>query len=141
MTNTTFVTVADQIPAGTATPHKENGWRAPHWYGAAFTRAGTSTYTTAEDMMKYARAVVERQAPGLAALEPVADADEARIGLAWITSQMSGRTLTWHNGGTGGYRSMLGPGPGDRPSRPGAERLHALGRRSRAAARGCRVGG
>ncbi len=107
MTNTTFVTAADQIPAGTATPHKDNGWRAPHWYGAAFTPAGTSTYTTAEDMMKYARAVVERQAPGLAALEPVADADDGRIGLAWMTSEMSGQTLTWHNGNTGGYRSML----------------------------------
>ena len=107
MTNTTFVTAAGQIPAGTATPHKDNGWRAPHWYGAAFTPAGSSTYTTAEDMMKYARAVVERQAPGLAALDPVADADQGRIGLAWITSQVSGRTLTWHNGNTGGYRSML----------------------------------
>jgi CubicO group peptidase (beta-lactamase class C family) len=107
MTNTTFVTAADQIPAGTAAPHKENGWRAPHWYGAAFTPAGTSTYTTAEDMMKYARAVVESRAPGLAALEPVADADGGGVGLAWFTSQMSGRTLTWHNGGTGGYRSML----------------------------------
>ena len=87
MTNTTFVTAADHIPAGTATPNQENGWRAPHWYGTAFTPAGTSTYTTAEDMMKYARAVVERQAPGLAALEPVADADQGRIGLAWMTSR------------------------------------------------------
>ena len=139
MTNTTFVTAADQIPAGTATPHKDNGWRAPHWYGAAFTPAGTSTYTTAEDMMKYARAVVEGQAPGLAALEPVADADQGRIGLAWITSDVSGRTLTWHNGNTGGYRSMLALDRADRPSRPGAEQLHALGRRSRAAACGGRI--
>jgi CubicO group peptidase (beta-lactamase class C family) len=107
MTNTTFVTAADQIPAGAATPHKDNGWRAPHWHGAAFTPAGSSTYTTAEDMMKYARAVVEGQAPGLAALEPMADADYGRIGLAWMTSQMSGQTLTWHNGNTGGYRNML----------------------------------
>ncbi|HEY5784551.1 MAG TPA: serine hydrolase domain-containing protein [Microlunatus sp.] len=107
MTNTTFVTAADQIPAGTANPHKDNGWRAPHWYGAAFTPAGSSTYTTAEDMMEFARALVEGQAPGLAALDPVADADDGRIGLAWITSQLSGRTITWHNGNTGGYRSML----------------------------------
>ena len=127
MTNTTFVTAADQIPAGTATPHKDNGWRAPHWYGAAFTPAGTSTYTTAEDMMKYARAVVERQAPGLAALDPVADADEGRIGLAWITSEMSGRTLTWHNGNTGGYRSMLALDRAPGPSRP---RCSAAPRRS-----------
>jgi CubicO group peptidase (beta-lactamase class C family) len=107
MTNTTFATAADQFPAGTATPHLENGWRAPHWYGAAFTPAGTSTYTTAEDVMKYARAVVERKAPGLSALEPKFDADASRVGLAWMTLPMSGRTFTFHNGGTGGYRSML----------------------------------
>ncbi|HEX8508305.1 MAG TPA: serine hydrolase domain-containing protein, partial [Propionibacteriaceae bacterium] len=72
MTNTTFVTAAHEIPEGSATPHNENGWRAPHWYGAAFTPAGTSTITTAEDVMKYARAIMEGKAPGLAALEPVA---------------------------------------------------------------------
>ena len=134
MTNTTFVTAADQIPAGTATPHKDNGWRAPHWYGAAFTPAGSSTYTTAEDMMEFARALVEGQAPGLAALDPVADADQGRIGLAWITStdirtdahlaQRQHRRIPLH----------AGPGPTDRPSRPGAEQLHPPGRRSRAAA-------
>ena len=107
MTNTIFVTAAGQIPAGTAAPHKDNGWRAPHWYGAAFTPAGSSTYTTADDMMKYARAVMERRAPGLAALDPVADADHGRVGLAWMTIEGSGRTLTWHNGNSGGYRSML----------------------------------
>jgi len=57
--------------------------------------------------MKYARAVVEKQAPGLPALEPRADADVGRIGLAWITSKVSEQTLTWHNGSTGGNRSML----------------------------------
>ena len=139
MTNTTFVTAADQIPAGTATPHKDNGWRAPHWYGAAFTPAGTSTYTTAEDMMKYARAVVEGQAPGLAALEPVADADEGRIGLAWMTS--AGVRTDAHLAQRQHRRIPLhaGPGPGNRPSRPGAQQLHTLGRRFRAAARGGRI--
>lgn len=107
MTNTTFVTSADQIPEGLPYPRKENGWRAPHWYGEAFAPAGTSTVTTAEDVMKYARAVVKGTAPGLAALEPVADADAGQIGLAWRTFDVSGRTLSWHNGGTGGHRSML----------------------------------
>jgi hypothetical protein len=37
----------------------------------------------------------------------VADADTGRTGLAWITTQVGGQTLTWHNGSTGGYRSML----------------------------------
>jgi CubicO group peptidase (beta-lactamase class C family) len=107
MTNTTFVMTADQIPDETPTPRKENGWWRPHWYGEAFAPAGTSTVTTAEDVMKYTRAVVEGKAPGLMALEPVAATDAGRIGLAWMTFEVSGRTLTWHNGGTGGYRSML----------------------------------
>ena len=96
--------------------------------------AGSSTYTTAEDMMAFARALVEGQAPGLAALDPVADANQGRIGLAWITSHISGRTLTWHNGNTGGYRSMLAL---DRQTGQAVLVLNSstrLGRRSRAAA-------
>ncbi|WP_375423459.1 serine hydrolase domain-containing protein [uncultured Friedmanniella sp.] len=107
MTNTVFVTDAAQLPAGTADPHTDNGWRAPHWYGPAFTPAGAATVTTAEDVTAYARAVLDRRVPGLAALTPVSDATNGRIGLAWFTRETEGRALTWHNGGTGGYRSML----------------------------------
>ena len=111
----------------------DNGWRAPHWYGTAFTPAGTSTYTTAEDMMKYARAVVERQAPGLAALEPVADADQGRIGLAWMTLDVSGRTLDLaQRRHRRIQRVMLALDRDHRPSRPGARTAPPRsGRRSR----------
>lgn len=107
MTHTAFVTQAEQLPAGTADPHHDNGWRAPHWYGPAFTPAGAATLTTLEDVTTYARAVLDRRVPGLAALTPTTETTSGRIGLAWFTRETGGRSLTWHNGGTGGYRSML----------------------------------
>jgi hypothetical protein len=107
MTHTVFVTEADQLPAGAASPHHDNGWRAPHWYGPAFTPAGAATVTTLEDVTAYARAVLDRRVPGLDALTPRTETTNGRIGLAWFTRETRGRALTWHNGGTGGYRSML----------------------------------
>ena len=49
-------------------------------------------------------------APGLAALDPVANfaGPAARIGAGWMTLDAKGRKVTWHNGGTGGFRSWVG---------------------------------
>ncbi|MEU0067785.1 hypothetical protein ABZ085_31975, partial [Streptomyces albidoflavus] len=48
-------------------------------------------------------------AAGVGALDPVAPFGAgARIGAAWITVEIDGRPVTWHNGGTGGFRSWLG---------------------------------
>jgi CubicO group peptidase (beta-lactamase class C family) len=30
------------------------------------------------------------------------------IGMNWIIRSMNGREVTWHNGGTGGYRTWIG---------------------------------
>jgi CubicO group peptidase (beta-lactamase class C family) len=43
------------------------------------------------------------------AIEPRADMGGSKIGLAWITTMPPGGVpFTWHNGGTGGYRSFIG---------------------------------
>ena len=107
MTGTTFALTAEQVPADALPVHKENGWRAPYWYGSGFAPAGTSTWSTADDMMRYAQAVLAGSAPGLSALEPRADSSNGRIGLAWQISEVDGRVITWHNGGTAGSRTML----------------------------------
>ncbi len=107
MTATTIAMTAAEVPAGATPIHKENGWRAPYWYGSGFAPSGTSTYTTAADLARYAQAVLAGTAPGMAALDPRADSDNGRIGLAWQTSEIEGRVITWHNGGTGGTRTML----------------------------------
>jgi CubicO group peptidase (beta-lactamase class C family) len=107
MTSTTFAVTAADIPEGAVRGHRANGWRAPYWYGEAYLPAGASTWTTAEDMAKYVWAVLTRQAPGMAALEPEAEAGNGQIGLAWQITEFQDREITWHNGGTGGMRSML----------------------------------
>jgi CubicO group peptidase (beta-lactamase class C family) len=46
--------------------------------------------------------------PGLDALEPRWDADNgSRVGYAWFTNRIGGVDITWHNGRTGGFTSML----------------------------------
>jgi CubicO group peptidase (beta-lactamase class C family) len=107
MTATTFAATANDIPNGALEGHKSNGWRAPHWYGAGFAPAGSGTWTTAEDLTRFAAAVLAGKAPGMAALEPEAEASNGEIGLAWQISEVDRREITWHNGGTGGMHAML----------------------------------
>ena len=48
------------------------------------------------------------RAPGAAALDPVARfSGPLRIGAAWLTLDRRGTQLTWHDGGTGGFRSVV----------------------------------
>lgn len=68
--------------------------------------------STAADMATYARALLDGDpslgvAPGTVLDPRWDDGDEGRVGLAWFTQSFDGRTVTWHNGGTGGFRSML----------------------------------
>ena len=107
MTATTFAATANDIPDGALDGHKGNGWRAPHWYGLGFAPAGSGAWTTAEDLTRFATAVLAGKAPGMAALEPEAEASTGEIGLAWHTSDVDGREITWHNGGTGGMHTIL----------------------------------
>lgn len=107
MTATTFALSEADVPAGAARPHRENGWRAPHWYGPGYTPAGSATWTTAEDVARYAQALLARKVPGVTALDPEAEARNGSIGLAWQIRDFEGIELTWHNGGTGGTSTML----------------------------------
>ena len=65
---------------------------------------------TVEDMGRLTRALLDGSAPGISALDPVADfaGPAVRIGAAWITLEAKGRSLTWHNGATGGFNSWIG---------------------------------
>jgi CubicO group peptidase (beta-lactamase class C family) len=84
------------------------------WTGEAVAPAG-GIRASIRDMAWLVQALLdgaghEGGVPGLAALDPVADfaGPAARIGAGWITLETKGRTVTWHNGGTGGFRSWVG---------------------------------
>jgi CubicO group peptidase (beta-lactamase class C family) len=64
--------------------------------------------STPADMARYAQALLDGTAPGLAALKPRWDADgQSRVGYAWFTDRIDGVDVTWHSGATGGFSSML----------------------------------
>lgn len=109
MSHTTFMTAGTTEPAGLAQPHRQSGWPAHPWTGPGFDPAGVGTRTTAEDMMRFAQAIVAGKAPGMAALQTTTKAtDRLMIGLAWHSVKpQGGDPVVWHNGGTGGTRTML----------------------------------
>jgi CubicO group peptidase (beta-lactamase class C family) len=79
------------------------------WVGEALGPAG-GIRSTITDMAALAGALLDGSAPGLAALDPVANfaGPAARIGAAWMTLEAKGRAVTWHNGATGGFSSWIG---------------------------------
>lgn len=81
--------------------------RAP-WTGEAVGPAG-GIRASILDMARLAVALLDGSAPGIAALDPVAlFRGGSHIGAGWITTEVDGHAITWHNGGTGGFRSWLG---------------------------------
>ncbi len=113
MSHTVFAGTAPEVPPG-ATP----GWRtvglpAAQWVSPGFQPAGSSTWTTTRDLARYAQAVLRGTAPGMSALDgrfevdTTGDGSTTRIGYHWFTTSDGDRSVTWHNGGTGGFSTML----------------------------------
>ena len=100
-------TSADDLGEHAVQGRDATGRRQQAWTGLADAPAG-AIRADVGDMAELARALLAGEAPGIAALDPVADFDEDRIGAGWITSEQEGMTYTWHNGGTGGFRAWLG---------------------------------
>jgi CubicO group peptidase (beta-lactamase class C family) len=77
--------------------------------GEALAPAGGIRASTG-DMARLTQALLDGSAPGVSALDPVADfaGPAACIGAAWITLEVKGRRITMHNGATGGFRSWMG---------------------------------
>ncbi|HEX6563102.1 MAG TPA: serine hydrolase, partial [Chthoniobacterales bacterium] len=93
-----------------ASGHDETGAPVENWDLAALAGAG-AIRSTINDMLRYLSANLGVDHTTLAdsmkyAQRPRRDmSPNMRIGLAWITTATG---VTWHNGGTGGYRSFLG---------------------------------
>lgn len=99
----------DELRPGALVGTTRSGRARPPWTGEALGPAG-GMRATIGDMARLTAALLDRSAPGVSALDPVADftGRVVRIGAAWITLEHRGRLITWHNGGTGGFRSWLG---------------------------------
>lgn len=108
MTATTIAGSEAQVPVGAAPGFSASGLPQSRWTGTGYLPSGTSTFTTAADLARYAQAQLTGQAPGVGALKPTAQLGSSNtIGWLWITSENDGRSFTWHNGGTAGFRTTL----------------------------------
>ncbi|MFC5002285.1 serine hydrolase domain-containing protein [Dactylosporangium cerinum] len=108
MVHTTLHPDGVALPAGHATGSTAAGRHVSPWRGEGWAPAGVGMWSTAADLARLVTAVHAGTAPGAAALEPRFDAGPGeRVGYGWFTTRFDNATLTWHNGGTGGFRSYL----------------------------------
>ena len=89
-------------------PHQGLGSPTEAWTGSGYGPAGLGVTTTAADLTRYAQAILDGTAPGVEALDARWPAMMGwRIGLAWIVTDTDDGPVAFHNGGTGGTRTML----------------------------------
>ena len=111
----TRIRLDDAARARLAPPHVSPGKTAFNWELATLAGAG-GLRSTAEDLLRFLAANLGDAPPALlsameASHEPRFKIREGGpwIGLGWHRSALEdGRTMIWHNGGTGGYRSFCG---------------------------------
>ncbi|MFD9354729.1 serine hydrolase domain-containing protein [Streptomyces sp. NPDC060031] len=109
MNHTRFCTRLNELPKSRALPHRRSGKTAEPWLSEGYTPSGTGAWSTARDLARLLRAVLDERTPGMEATRPRFAADGPnRIGMGWMTLTRDGREVTWHNGGTAGSRSFLG---------------------------------
>ena len=87
--------------------YKANGRLSPHSCCDAQLPAGYGTMTSAEDIATYAQAMLDPDSAANLAMAPREKAGKSQIGLFWHITEVDGRQITWHNGGTGAFRTML----------------------------------
>lgn len=109
MNDTVTAATGSDVPYNAALGYSTDGRIADYWPSPAYRPSGASTFTTIEDMASYAQAIMTETAPGMAAHQPRWNDgnDKSQVGYAWFTTQLGSTTATWHNGGTGGFSTLL----------------------------------
>jgi CubicO group peptidase (beta-lactamase class C family) len=113
----TYISVPAGAAARFAVPHnadleEDSPWDLPTLAGAGALRS------TTRDMLRFADAVTHRDRGPLGraiafSIEPrrPTTLPAMRIALGWHVRESNGRTIVWHNGGTGGFRTFFGFDP------------------------------
>ena len=78
------------------------------WVGEAIAPAG-GIRATIDTMRGFLQSLLDGTPRGISALDPVADfTPRVGIGAGWISLEHHDRSITWHNGSTGGFSSWVG---------------------------------
>lgn len=108
LADTYVPTSADRLRSGAVAPRNRRGHVVEPWANEAIAPAG-GVRSSATDLAVLLRAMLDRTVAGADAMDPaVPFVGSMRIGAGWLTGPLLRRTVTWHNGGTGGFRSFVG---------------------------------
>ncbi len=111
----TRVSLSDEQKIRLAPPHAAVGKPAANWDLPTLAGAG-ALRSTANDLLSFLAANLEPPAPLRKAMDLSheerfrAGPNGPRVALGWHLAPLlsNGKTMIWHNGGTGGYRSFAG---------------------------------
>jgi CubicO group peptidase (beta-lactamase class C family) len=107
MTATTVPSSAGELGDDAPTGLTGGGRHSDAWTLGAYAPSG-SIRSTPADMAIWMSALLNGSAPGSTALEPRTRVDDAlQLGYAWHVTDTDWADVTWHNGRTGGFGSML----------------------------------
>jgi CubicO group peptidase (beta-lactamase class C family) len=106
MAATNFPLTAANLPAHASTGYSAAGLAEAPWTINGWAPAGGAR-STAADMVRYTRALLDGSAPGIDALTPRWDFGAQQIGYAWQIERYQGHTVTFKNGLTGGFTSKI----------------------------------
>jgi D-alanyl-D-alanine-carboxypeptidase/D-alanyl-D-alanine-endopeptidase len=121
----TGVELAPTVQAHLTSGHNEFGEPVPPWEWQSLHGAG-ALRSTAVDLLQFAAANLPSESGPLARSTKLAHVPRRlvlsedgspssdSVGLAWVTSHGPAGTLTFHGGGTGGYRTFVVLDPGAR---------------------------
>lgn len=108
LVDTYVPTDPSRLRTGAVTPRNRRGTEVEHWANEAIAPAG-GVRSSAADLAVLLRALLDGSVAGADGLDPVARMGAGmRIGAGWLTGKVAGHEITWHNGGTGGFRSFVG---------------------------------
>ena len=110
--NETVILVPDGLGGRFATGHNGMGEPTSPWAIPTLAGAG-ALRSTVNDMLRFAAAARDTTSGPLGPAMALSQREVFRVdstmavGLGWHHMTRKGRTYVWHNGGTGGFRSML----------------------------------
>ena len=106
MTASSVPVTAQNLPDNAHTGYSAAGKEEAPWTFNGWAPAGGIRSTPA-DLVRYARALLGGSAPGIDAIRPRWEFGKQRIGYAWFTQEVAGQAVTWHDGRSGGFASMI----------------------------------
>jgi len=117
MTASSIPLTSGSLPDDPPTGYSVTGKAEPPWTMNGWAPAGGIRSTPA-DVVRYAQALLNGSAPGMDALTPRWESGldafaphwesgAQKVGYAWFTEEIEGRMVTWHDGGTGGFASII----------------------------------